>query len=50
MVKLRGWAEGTERNPGSRLKDGLRLGRTRTVQKPREEFHAVGAADSAHCS
>lgn len=50
MAKLSGWVEGIERNPGSRLKDGLRIGRTWTVQKPGEEFHAVGVVDSAHCS
>lgn len=41
--KIKGGGERTERSPGSRLKDGLRLRRMRKVQKPREVFHAVGS-------
>ena len=35
MAKSKG-EEGIDRKPGSGLKDGLRLRRTRKVQKPRE--------------
>lgn len=40
--KIKESEEGTERKPGSGLKDGLRVRRTRKGQKPREAFQVVG--------